>query len=55
MPFGGRPPQQEIKLIELPFLQKQILTELRKRPQNNGIQDTSRTTDHLGGKAVTGV
>jgi hypothetical protein len=35
---------QEIKLIEPAFLQMQILAQTRKRPQNKGVQDTSRTT-----------
>jgi hypothetical protein len=37
MPFGGRPPQQEIKPIGQSFLQKKILAQSRKRPQNMGV------------------
>ena len=38
---------QEIKLIGQTFLQKQILAEPRKHPQNMEVQDSSRTTSVL--------
>jgi hypothetical protein len=41
---------QEIKLIGPSFLQKKMLVEPRKHPQNKGAHDTSQTTTQKGPK-----